>query len=60
MTKAEARERFGIKETDSLDKDGIRQLLQIAEKRAKVWSLTASMREEIAKDIAAYTALLQD
>ena len=60
MTKAEARERFGIKETDSLNKDGIQQLLQIAEKRAKVWSLTASMREEIAKDIAAYKALLQD
>lgn len=59
MTLAEAKARFGIKDTDSIKKDGIQYLLKNAEEQQKVWSLSRDMREEINKDINAYKKLLE-
>lgn len=60
MTKAEAMKLIGLKETDTIDKDGVRSLLRVAEERITTWSLSSGMKADLEKSIAAYKALLED
>lgn len=60
MTKQEARQHFKLKETDPIHKEGIRSLKQNAESSLNIWSLTNRDREEIAKEIEACDALLEE
>lgn len=58
MTKAEALKRFGLKESDTIVREGVLSLLKGAEEQLKVWSINKYDRVKIEKDIEAYKALL--
>ena len=60
MTSTEAKEFLGIKEKDSIQKDGIRYLLEIAESNLQAGTYAPSDREKLEKETAAYKALLND
>ena len=57
MKKSEARKILGIKETDRINRDGVRSVMKSVEERLKGWMLP-SEREKLEKDIEALKALL--
>ena len=60
MTAKEAREHFGLKDSDTIHKENIRMLKRNAESMMNIWSISKYDRAEIAKDIEAYNALLKE
>ena len=59
MTKQEARAHFKLRDTDRIDKKGVQELLELAQRQAKYYRLE-SCRKEAQKDIEACKALLEE
>ena len=58
MTITNARERFGLKENDTIYADGIKALMETTKQRLNTWSLPNYLKADLAKDLEALEVLL--
>lgn len=57
MTVEEAKDHFGIEDTDELSKAGIEELIENTRKRLAVWSLPNYVRRELGTELEALMVL---
>ena len=59
MTEREARDYFGLKDTDPISTDGLLSIIKSNEEQLKVWSIGKSDRHKCEQTIEACKALLR-
>lgn len=59
MTVQEARDYFGLKDTDSISESGILSIIKSNEEQLKVWSISKQDRAECEQTIQACKVLLK-
>lgn len=58
MTEREARDFFGLKDTDPISRDGVLSIIKSNEEQLKVWSIGKSDRHKCEQTIEACKVLL--